>query len=402
MLGKDCRNLRSEAARRGRFVSGVLAALAVMVLSRPTDGATVRVLPTSTVDAAVIRVSDVSEVLGAEPNQARRYGEVALCPAPKPGKAIEVSVGDVRRALVGAGANPVEFLMRGATRCRVTRPLTLHVHKPEQRTRALARMWWPTSEAELARAEEALAAARARQAAEQAAVSQPSGGDPGDTLEAAVRAFVKEKVASLGGRPHLRFSTNATKVLSLSRPEYGFNIHWTSERLLGHCGVTVEILKDGKLQQTVPMIVEVSITLPVVVAARPINRGQTIRAEDVTLEDRDFFHMDRIAVTELPAVVGQVSRRLIRKGEMLHHRDLRDRPLVHRGDVVTITSEVGRFRVRTAVKALDNGSYGEVIEVRNETSGERFRAIVTGEKTVRACGAGQGVAPTTLAQKGRS
>lgn len=401
MLGKDCNRMTRETARRDQLVSGVLVALTMTAASSATDAATVRIWSTSTIDSEIVRVSDVAEVLGAEPDQARRYGQLVVCAAPEPGKATEVTVGQVRQALLQAGANPVEFLMSGATRCRVTRTLTLRVQEPTKRTKALARMWWPNAEAELAGADQQLAARQARQASDQATVRRPAKSDPKDTLEAAVRAFVAEKVASLGGRPHLRFSTNATKVLPLSKPEYDFNIHWTSERLLGTCGLSVEILKDGRLHETVPMIVEVSITLPVVVAARPINKGQTIRAEDVMLEERDFFHIDRIAVTEPPAVVGQVSRRLIRKGEMVHHRDLRERPLVQRGDVVTIVSEVGRFRIRTVVKALDSGTYGEVIEVRNEVSGERLQAVVTGEKTVRACGASRRTASATPVRKGR-
>lgn len=215
------------------------------------------------------------------------------------------------------------------------------------------------------------------------------------SLEELLRKFVADRLSDFGGQVHLRFSSNARQALTLCRPEYDFRIHWRNERRLGACSLAVDIVKDGRLERTLDMVVEVSVTLPVVVTARPVNRGQAIRAQDVQLEDRDFFHLDRIGLTDPSRAVGQQSRRLIRKGEIVRHRDLKPCPLVERGDLVTVWSQVGGMRIKTVVKALEAGMYGQTIQARNESSRERLHVIVTGPQTATVAGAGRRVSLAT-------
>jgi len=198
-----------------------------------------------------------------------------------------------------------------------------------------------------------------------------------------VTRYVSEKLESVGGRVHVRFSANAKNALSLSRPEYDFRVHWRSEPRLGPCSLEVDILQEGQLKQTLPMVVEVSLTLPVVVAARPINRGQVVRESDVQLQACDFFHLDRIGLTDPGMVIGQQARRFIRSGEMIYLRDLKSSPLVRPGDLVTVWSEVGGLKIKTVGKAVEGGTYGETIAVRNESSRQTFQATVVGPLTVQ-------------------
>jgi len=121
--------------------------------------------------------------------------------------------------------------------------------------------------------------------------SQPAAAN---TLEGAVKQFLAEKFASMGGRIAIRFSPNVKTAMSLARPEYDFRIQWRGERQLGPCSLEVDVFQQGQLKQTIPMVVEVSLTVPVVMASRPINRGQIIRSEDIQIQEVDFFHLDRV------------------------------------------------------------------------------------------------------------
>jgi flagella basal body P-ring formation protein FlgA len=60
-------------------------------------------------------------------------------------------------------------------------------------------------------------------------------------------------------------------------------------------------------------------------------------------------------------------------------RDLEPVPLVKRGQIVDVHSKVGGVAIVTAAKALSEGAYGDVVELRTGDRGrERFSATVTG------------------------
>ncbi len=376
---KDCDSLPGRfRAPRASVTLSVITALVVGGLTSPATGAVVRMWPKTVVDRQEIRVGDVAQVYRAEPDQADRFGAVVIRPAPDPGKAADVSLQELREALVQAGANPVEFTLCGSVRCHVVRPLTLRVADQTPGQAAPSRWWWPGAPSNRDRRDDGPTPAPRPG---EIVVTDGGEGEVPQTLEDVLREFVAAKLVNLGGRPHLRFSPNVRKALSLARPEYDFRIHWRSERRLGPCNLEVDILQGGEVTQTLPMIVEVSLTVPVVVAAKPINRGQVVRTQDVQLEDRDFFHLDRMGLTDLAPVVGQQTRRFVRKGELIRNRDLKPRPLVNRGDLITVWSKVGGLRVKTVGKAMSPGMFGETIDVRNEASGQTFRVTVTGPQT---------------------
>ncbi len=407
MHRKDCDSLTCPSgSSRGRLPLGGIAALAVGLLAQPSLGAAVRMWPDTVVADEVIRVGDVAQVLSVVPDQAARFADVHIKPAPKPGERTEVTLDELREALVRAGANPVEFTVRGSVRCRVVRPLTLRVTDAPDGASASSRWWWPKSpSAEAAQPDDSRetdpsqAGWVPQTTPGQITVAVPRSKKAPQTLEAVLHAFVSERLAHLGGRIHLRFSPNVRQALSLSKPEYDFRIHWRSERRLGSCSLEADVLQDGQIKQTLPMVVEVSVTVPVVVATRPISRGQVIRSQDLALEDRDFVRADELGLTEVATAAGQQSRRFIRKGEMVRVRDVKPCPLVERGDLVTALSDVGGLRVRTVVKALESGMLDQTIEVRNEASRERFRAKVVGPQMVKVAGSGRQVS-MAVSQRG--
>lgn len=383
MFRKDCDSrIQNVGTPWRRIVLTVAAACAVGSMTQPTLGAAVRMWSTSVVDGEKILVGDVAEVLQSVPDQARRYGAVAIKPAPTPGNEMVVTLDELREALVGAGANPVEFTVCGSVICRVVRPLTLRVSNED--ATGQARYWWPgRSKTDSQFGRQATNYQVSRPDNDEITVQADHIDTSGMTLEDILHANVAKRFGDLGGRVHVRFSANARKALSLAGPEYDFRIHWSRERKLGRCGLTVDILRDGRVEQDLPLVLEVSLTLPVVVACRPINRGQAVRTQDVRVEDRDFYNLSRIGLMEAAEAVGQQTRRFIRRGEMVYHNDLKSMPLVTRGQMITVWSQVGGLRVKSVAKALESGAFGETIEVRNETSRDRYQVTVTGPQAGR-------------------
>jgi flagella basal body P-ring formation protein FlgA len=163
-----------------------------------------------------------------------------------------------------------------------------------------------------------------------------------------------------------------------------FNVRPRGSALLGLISLDVDLVEAGKVSRAVPVMAEVTMTRPVVVARRPINRGAMVRAEDLGMEERRFSKIESIGLTATAAILGHEAKRYIDRGEMLLARDVQAMPLVRRGDYVTVWLHRGGLVVRGGAKALKEGAQGERIEVKSEPSGQVYTVVVTGPKTVEA------------------
>ncbi len=402
MARKDCDSLISRPGMMGLTSSlGVTAALVATCLAFPAGAATVRMWSSGVVDGDQILVEHVAQVQNVVPALADTYTSVSIKPAPPPGRDAEVTLDELREALARAGANPAEFTVCGSTRCQVVRPLTMRASESAESDPTVAKYWWNGARSKGAtsgKESTSVAEAAADEVAGVVTVGVPRPA-AANTLEAAVKEFLSEKFANMGGRIAVRFSPNVKAALLLARPEYDFRVQWRGERQLGPCSLDVDVFQQGQIKQTIPMVVEVSLSVPVVMASRPINRGQIIHSEDIQIQEVDFFHLDRIGLTEAAMVVNQQARRFIRQGEMIYLRDLKPCPLVRQGDVVTVWSEVGGMKIKTAGKAMEGGTYGETIVVRNESSRQTFQAVVAGPQTVKVSESGRPVSLASSAER---
>jgi flagella basal body P-ring formation protein FlgA len=88
-------------------------------------------------------------------------------------------------------------------------------------------------------------------------------------------------------------------------------------------------------------------------------------------------------VKDAGRVVGFMAKRSIRKGDMVTHWMVEKKPVVKRGDQVTILVESGLLRVTIPGKALDDGFAGETVSVENSMSNKKIFARVIDEVTVQ-------------------
>ncbi|WP_055732114.1 flagellar basal body P-ring formation chaperone FlgA [Agarivorans gilvus] len=119
------------------------------------------------------------------------------------------------------------------------------------------------------------------------------------------------------------------------------------------------------------------VLLAAVVAAAPLQEGA--RLNDQQLET-SFIPQNRLRgsyFTELPPLLGAKLTRAIRKGQIITGRDI---CIICKGDVVTISANMGGLKVTTRGTALSSGSIGDTIKVRNSQS----QRLVTGR--VKALG----------------
>jgi len=121
----------------------------------------------------------------------------------------------------------------------------------------------------------------------------------------------------------------------------------------------------------------VRVTMPQqqVVAVTPLRPGQRIEAEQIRLVEvvgpPESQYVDRI-----DEAVGLVAKRTFREGDALVTRMLDHPDAVKKGDVVKLRAAVGATQISMDVSAQRAGKIGDVIPVRNPSSGHLLRARV--------------------------
>ncbi|WP_017942005.1 MULTISPECIES: flagellar basal body P-ring formation chaperone FlgA [unclassified Thioalkalivibrio] len=113
----------------------------------------------------------------------------------------------------------------------------------------------------------------------------------------------------------------------------------------------------------------------VLVASRTLPRQHTLTSGDLrfqrieTSRHAGSYHEDK------SALIGQQTRRSIRPGQIIGTQHVTQREIVSRGQRVTILAENGSIAIRMQGEALENGTLGDRIRVKNTSSGR----VVEGE-----------------------
>lgn len=129
-------------------------------------------------------------------------------------------------------------------------------------------------------------------------------------------------------------------------------------------------------------------TVETAVLTQPLNRGEVIKASDVTVERRPKTETTGDLVASAEQVVGMALRRPLRPGQPLRQADLMKPELVTRNEMVTITYQVPGITLSMRGKALESGAEGDVVTVQNQQSKRTFQGTVAGQGHVTV------VAPT--------
>lgn len=133
---------------------------------------------------------------------------------------------------------------------------------------------------------------------------------------------------------------------------------------------------------SVTALVQASVFLPAVHAARVIERGQTIAAEQLQLQEVNVGRASRGFYNNLDEVVGQGAKRRVRAGQLIAPNLLTAPLLIRRGQQVTIIASQDGISASATGEALANGREGEVIRVRNLGSQKVIEAQVVEEGVV--------------------
>jgi len=139
---------------------------------------------------------------------------------------------------------------------------------------------------------------------------------------------------------------------------------------------TVGVRCPGSSPWTIYVPIQVRFYGDVVVLKRPLARGDSIEAHDISLVRRELGALNGQYVSALEEVVGMVARRPLGAESVINPSMISAPEVIKRGERVSIVARRGAFTVRGSGTALGNGSVGEIVRVRNTRSKRTIEGIV--------------------------
>jgi len=149
------------------------------------------------------------------------------------------------------------------------------------------------------------------------------------------------------------------------------------------CSIVADGVEGRQGAQKASVAANVKAWKSQVVVKTPLAVRQIIRNEDLvdrrTLADR--LPEDTLVTRE--QVVGQMAGRELKSGTVLTARLIDATILVKSGQLVSVMLTQGSIQAKTVAKAMEQGTIGQTIRVKNEVTNNTFDVVVTGPQQAK-------------------
>ncbi|MDI6703792.1 MAG: flagellar basal body P-ring formation chaperone FlgA [bacterium] len=154
------------------------------------------------------------------------------------------------------------------------------------------------------------------------------------------------------------------------------------EDIIGYHNVSVIIKIDGKEYGRCEVGIKVKEFKRVVVTNNRLKHHHILTEEDVILEEREITNIDGEPFFKIEEVIGKEVNRPLLKGVVLTSSLISPPPIIEKGDIVRIKSEIGLVSVSTLGKAICSGRMDEKIKVKNLDSKKIIEGMVRDKCTI--------------------
>jgi flagella basal body P-ring formation protein FlgA len=287
----------------------------------------------------------------------------------------KLSLDELRATLSGAGVNLGLVHFCGATQC-----LLSHTDVPDIMTptddRADVQKWIddknkPAADAETPSAPEP----------NELAVDGSQLGDlyssPYHTLRDRLLLDVSQRLNLPVDQLQVTFSPKDRSLLNLSEPQFHFDLEPRRVRDLGRVSWDVTVVAGDK-QHAVEIDADARAWQKQLVVEKAAAFKQIMRSDDLSERRVLVDHLADDQLLTRDQIVGQQAARDLKPGTVLTARLIDPVPLARNGQYVTVTLNQGGLQIRTVAKAMESGSFGQTIKVKNEQTQDVYDATLTG------------------------
>lgn len=285
-----------------------------------------------------------------------------------------ISVEQIRRTLQDAGVNVAVINFAGPTSCTVARS------DVEYDQTAALEQWIAARELAAAQQEKPSTQPLAVASKSDRPATLPADNEPIRTLRDELIADLANRLGLPVDNLQVTFRNQDQNVLNISRPLFSYEIEPVRANALGKVIWNVTIRTDTGSRK-VTIAAEARAWQDQVVVAKPLAFRQVIRSEDVVQRRALVDQLSDDPLLSLDQAVGQQAARELKPGTVLTARMIDPVQLVRTGQFVTVTLEQGTVKIKTVARAMESGTYGQTIRVKNEATKDVFQVVLTGPQT---------------------
>jgi len=204
-----------------------------------------------------------------------------------------------------------------------------------------------------------------------------------DTLRQVVESYLQTRAAGSGVQPLLKRLSGLTDQ-QLPAGQITYEVvapqQWDG---WGKTAMSLFIRVDEQVVRNLSLQAEVEGWRQVLVATRPLERGEIISPRDLTSERRNLAAIPGAPLLAADDVVGKRVRSTIKQGGTLHGNLLEKVMVVAAGQQVTILLEHDVLQLTATGRAKGPGATGDLIQVQNLASQKIIPARVVNAQTVK-------------------
>ncbi|MCX7856675.1 MAG: flagellar basal body P-ring formation chaperone FlgA [Deltaproteobacteria bacterium] len=117
------------------------------------------------------------------------------------------------------------------------------------------------------------------------------------------------------------------------------------------------------------------------VLKRDVERGETLKPDDV-YESTAFLNDPSLYPSSIEDILGRKLKKNVPANTAITKDLLEEGYLIKRGDVVTVKLENDRMKISTKAISLEKGKLGDLVRLKNISSGKEIVGLISGEKEV--------------------
>lgn len=329
-------------------------------------GATLEIRKEATVIGAEVKLRNICRWSNDDETAVQGIADLTLARLDEKTPFVSITLPEIKLILQRAGANLGSLNFAGSVTCSVNRS-DVEVKKGESLEKWI--------EAKTANPSPALVTTP--RAAPTILDEKPEVNVQSQTL----RQLLKDDLAT---RLHLKaadmqfsFKPQDDVVLDLSSELFQFHIEPFRVKNLGPVAWDVTVV-NGSSNKKVHITANARAWQTQTVVTHPVAYQQVIAAED--LEERRTLveNLDTDPLVSKEQAINQQASRDLKPGVVLTGKMLDPVQLVKAGQLILVDAKSGGVMITSSARALENGTFGQAIKVKNDTTKETLVVTITG------------------------
>ena len=146
--------------------------------------------------------------------------------------------------------------------------------------------------------------------------------------------------------------------------------------LLGSVQFEAQLVEGTKVLQKLNVQTTIKRRQTVVISTGMLHRGDTVAADQIQVSDVWTDRKVPSLFSSERDVVGLEAQRDVEVGSSLDQRDFKPALLVHKNEILTVLYTAGSLQVEVQGRSMDDGKLHDLVDIRNETTGEHYHATM--------------------------